>query len=361
MAAITRRDYEAALGCIDRLYDCGSLEEFPRVALREIPKLVRADHSTFNYVALSVPKVVVLATHEPPDHGRRQKIFSKYVSDHPILRHYLVTGDGSAYKISDFQSVREYHRLPLYQHFYHEIGYEDQLSIILFPPGSEMVTISLARDRRSFTERDRQLLNLLRPHVARAYRHIEHLGVANRSLARPDASARDMQATSVVLDGRDRPVHFGPQAESWMRRFFPERPPAGGLPEEVAVWLKRLRQERWRLPAGRPAPRSLLRERQGQRLRLRVIPALTASRRILVLGLETASTTAHLAMASRLTRREVEVLLQVEQGKTNGEAAATMGISPYTIRTHLEHVFDKLRVPSRTAAVQRFRRMTRQW
>lgn len=52
-----------------------------------------------------------------------------------------------------------------------------------------------------------------------------------------------------------------------------------------------------------------------------------------------------------LTRREREVLAWVEAGKTNGEIAQILWISPATVRKHLENVYDKLGVSTRTAAV----------
>jgi DNA-binding NarL/FixJ family response regulator len=42
----------------------------------------------------------------------------------------------------------------------------------------------------------------------------------------------------------------------------------------------------------------------------------------------------------------------VAQGFTNREIAARLYISPATVRTHMEHVFAKLGVRSRTAAVR---------
>lgn len=51
-----------------------------------------------------------------------------------------------------------------------------------------------------------------------------------------------------------------------------------------------------------------------------------------------------------LTRREVEILHLVTQGKTNKQIAADLYISPLTVRTHLEHIYQKLGVGSRTEA-----------
>lgn len=55
--------------------------------------------------------------------------------------------------------------------------------------------------------------------------------------------------------------------------------------------------------------------------------------------------------ADGLTNRETEILGWVARGKTNQEIAALLIVSPHTVRKHLEHVYEKLRVNSRTGAV----------
>ena len=57
-----------------------------------------------------------------------------------------------------------------------------------------------------------------------------------------------------------------------------------------------------------------------------------------------------------LTDREIEVLALVAQGLSNTEVAARLFVTETTVKSHLAHVFAKLGVASRTAAVSAARR-----
>ena len=60
--------------------------------------------------------------------------------------------------------------------------------------------------------------------------------------------------------------------------------------------------------------------------------------------------TVPLADAFNLTPRELEVLLWVSRGKTNRDIGDILGLSPRTVNKHLEHIYEKLGVETRTAA-----------
>jgi DNA-binding CsgD family transcriptional regulator len=66
-------------------------------------------------------------------------------------------------------------------------------------------------------------------------------------------------------------------------------------------------------------------------------------------ALETAAS----AYADNLTDREVQVLELAAQGRTNHAIARILDVSPRTIAKHLEHIYRKLGVTSRAAAVYR--------
>jgi DNA-binding CsgD family transcriptional regulator len=57
----------------------------------------------------------------------------------------------------------------------------------------------------------------------------------------------------------------------------------------------------------------------------------------------------------RLTRRECEVMLWVADGLSNAEIASVLVVERSTVRKHLEHIYEKLGVRSRTAALAKVR------
>jgi DNA-binding NarL/FixJ family response regulator len=57
--------------------------------------------------------------------------------------------------------------------------------------------------------------------------------------------------------------------------------------------------------------------------------------------------------APQLTPRQWELLHLVAPGHTNAQIARRLGISEGTVRIHLENIYQRLRVSSRTASVTR--------
>ncbi len=76
-------------------------------------------------------------------------------------------------------------------------------------------------------------------------------------------------------------------------------------------------------------------------------------RRRLAAALEELERTRAPRVVNELTPREQEVLAWVARGKTNAEVAQILWLAPSTVRKHLENVYAKLGVSTRTAAVAR--------
>jgi DNA-binding CsgD family transcriptional regulator len=58
---------------------------------------------------------------------------------------------------------------------------------------------------------------------------------------------------------------------------------------------------------------------------------------------------------AELSARELEVLALVADGLRNAEIAEALWVSPATVRKHLENIYEKLGVNTRTAAVAHLR------
>ena len=80
-------------------------------------------------------------------------------------------------------------------------------------------------------------------------------------------------------------------------------------------------------------------------------PAVTS--RVLVIYRSAAppASTAHRDGLNALTSREREVLALIGRGRTNGEIAAELFVSEGTVKTHVNHLFTKLQLRDRAAAV----------
>ena len=85
------------------------------------------------------------------------------------------------------------------------------------------------------------------------------------------------------------------------------------------------------------------------------MPAFGRGGWLLYVGEKSGTSVAPAGNGARLSAREREVLDWVAAGKTNAQAAAILGLSVRTVHKHLEHVYVKLGVEGRTAAVMRAR------
>jgi CheY-like chemotaxis protein/DNA-binding CsgD family transcriptional regulator len=158
-------------------------------------------------------------------------------------------------------------------------------------------------------------------------------------------------ATLVVRERDGRRVWQTALARRLMAQYFPDAPEVA-TPPELMAWVAR---ESLRRRAGAD-PLTLTIARGAQRINFTLHPMAddqgAEGEWLLVLREE--SDTALLESLAlsfpSLTARESEVLYWVIQGKTNRDIGDILGTSPRTVHKHLEHVFEKLGVETRTAA-----------
>jgi DNA-binding CsgD family transcriptional regulator len=243
--------------------------------------------------------------------------------EHPVCHYQDVSGDFRALKLSDFLTSRELRRRQIYAEWFRPAHVEHELLVGLDAPLWHTKVFLFARcGGRDFGERDRTVLDLLRPHLAQLYRAAE----ARRRLREALALHERAQGTVVFLDRGDRIAFASTAARELLDRYFGRT--GLRLPEQLG---SRLRDPR-RAAAGEP---------------LRVD---ARDRSLLVHFVDGALLLEERSHIARLTPREREILDLVAKGRTNAEIAQALWLSPGTVRRHLENVFAKLGVHTRTAA-----------
>ncbi len=153
------------------------------------------------------------------------------------------------------------------------------------------------------------------------------------------------QATVAVRAADGKLVWQTPLARKLLKDYFAN--PEEVAPDELLSWINDANQARRANREARP-----LLVAQGNRRLLASFHDQTGDEEWLVVLREEndASAIESLIASFRLTQREAEVLYWVVQGKTSNDIGEILGNSPRTVNKHLEHVFEKLGVETRTAA-----------
>jgi DNA-binding NarL/FixJ family response regulator len=311
-------------GIMRFLGEAGSVhgdEPFPPETLAALRRLVPCDGVA--YCELDRVQQRLLAIEEDPfgDGGAQPADFWNLRHDYPPCHHQELTGDFHAVKLSDFMSSRELRNSRIYTEWCRPCEFEHEIIVGLDAPLSHTKVFLFDRSGgRDFTERDRALLDLLRPHLA----NLHHGAQTRRRLRAALAFLESMEAAVVLVERGDRIAFASPAARDLLARYFGSET---RLPEQVSAWLRQDRSVH-----GAPLPverngRSLLIHRTNDGLLLEERQA-----------------------QPRLTPREREILDLVAQGETNAQIAASLWLSVGTVRRHLENIFAKLGVHTRTAA-----------
>lgn len=153
------------------------------------------------------------------------------------------------------------------------------------------------------------------------------------------------QATVAIRTADSKLVWQTPLARQLLNDYFSCPPQVA--PEELLHWISHALVAR----AEQRDPKGLLFRLDNRRLMASFHEQTGEDEWLVVLREENdASAVDALVAAFRLTQKEAEVLYWVTQGKTSKDIADIMGNSSRTVNKHLEHVFEKLGVETRTAA-----------
>jgi len=327
VTGVATRDRERLLRFVADAGDSGD-DPFTPPVLAELGTLIPANW--VGYDERDLPAGRCLLAHEHPDF---EDVYGSFdlgagASAESPLRADLQDGRFEANRLSDRFSRRALQRTSYYRLVLEPLGVTDRLWVSLPSPASHSKQFAFDRVDGTFAERDRLALELLQPHLHRLRQTAETGRRLRAALAGLEwAGQRDPRG--VVLLGAGGRLEFAsPAARRLLDAYFHEPSEHGSIPAAVTDWLE----------AG-----------------LQMLVCARGERRLTIHRAGDALLLEETRPAPPLTPREREVLRWVARGLTNAAIAELLWVAPSTVRKHLENVFAKLGVRTRTAAVARVR------
>lgn len=192
--------------------------------------------------------------------------------------------------------------------------------------------------------------------LARMNVHLDGARRARQAASQASEARNALDAfgyASITVRARDgRLLWQTPLARELLAGHFGEIGPVA--PEPVQVWLRRQLAAPAANDTNREPPRLAI-EHGARRLVFRLHQQVGESEGggdwLIVMQEESdAKVIESMSLAFKLTTREAEVLYWVVKGKINRDIGDILGASPATVKKHLERVYAKLGVETRTAA-----------
>jgi DNA-binding CsgD family transcriptional regulator len=353
---LTEREMRRAMTALQALSeDGGDCRSFVLSAFEQLTSLVPSDLTTLSVCDLKRGTRRVFGRQAEALSDDDRGAFDRHFREHPLVRFHGANPGGPTQRISDCPDAGAFQNSAVYAEYYRRIGIRHVMALPLRIDGENVISIVFNRSRSDFRNAERAVLDAIRSPLAALYRNMVARLEAGLGLSRVSelATGGGWQVMRVTAAGRI--LDSAPAAVQLLQRFFPQDAIGRGshLPAMLSDWLSCSRN--WGLD--RPALRQ---SRQFTRSRLGTkLTAHFASDPIddaagwLLLKAERQEISAAALTSFALTERERGVLALVAAGKTNMDIALLLAISARTVQKHLEHIFQKLGVETRTAAAVR--------
>ncbi|QYO68179.1 helix-turn-helix transcriptional regulator [Leptolyngbya sp. 7M] len=275
----------------------------------------------------------------------------------------METHDASAHKISDFLSRAELHQLEgLYHGFLRLVDAEEQMIVVLPIASTEIpfqnttdtvtdIVIALHRPKQNFSERDRLVLNLLRPHLLQAYKNASVFSQMQQELTQLHRMKEQLGMITLSINGNVQTMTQ--KAWAMLTHYFQDSWTQGfHLPELLQHWVKyQISSTRNDVTQLHP-PLQIAQETKC--LIVRLICDRPQEQYVLMLEEQPSNWFSPKVLEMLgLTKREAEVLFWGANDKSTKEIASILGCREKTVEKHFEHIYEKFGVQTRMAATMK--------
>jgi DNA-binding CsgD family transcriptional regulator len=196
---LAARDVERLLRFVGNVEEIVGDEPFPPELLGELGNLVPADGVYYCELDRVRRRELAFAARRGDNFDMPDVPYWEISGEHPVCRVHN-RGKFNALKLSDFVGQARLRRSRVYALWFRPMDVEYELNVAIPSPPWHTKTFLFDRGRgsRDFTERDRLVLDLLQPHLARLWQRAHERRPAS---ARLGLTARELQVLAWVARG----------------------------------------------------------------------------------------------------------------------------------------------------------------
>jgi DNA-binding CsgD family transcriptional regulator len=154
------------LELIGDIFGILELGELRHGLLSSLHRVLPSDYVSLNDVGPSPDEIVTIMQPDAPELMSR---WTQLAHENPLLRRYLRTLDGRAYRFSDVISQAELRELALYREVYAPLEVEYQIAFNLPASPDRVLAIALSRRSVDYSDGERDFANRARPFLIQAY------------------------------------------------------------------------------------------------------------------------------------------------------------------------------------------------
>lgn len=179
-----------------------------RVALEGLPRLIPSDLTSLSLCDLQRNRRRVEMAPGNAIGATERETFDRHFREHPLVRFHARHPAGGSRRLSDFLAPAALRRSALFQEYYRPLGLRSVMAVPVFIDRRSVASFVVNRARRDFSERERQLGDLLREGLGGALREIvagPEAGAAGWMATRPEGAAlseRERQVLGWVAAGK---------------------------------------------------------------------------------------------------------------------------------------------------------------
>ncbi len=149
---------------------------FAQLGVDQLPQLVASEFTTLSICHLASGRREVFGLPAGALSEQDRAAFDRHFHEHPLVRYHAYQGGRGTQRISDSLPIEQFRRSALYNDYYRRIRIDHAMALPIYVRDGVLVSFVLNRTRRNFTDRERALLDVLRPHLARVYQRLNRLG-----------------------------------------------------------------------------------------------------------------------------------------------------------------------------------------